>query len=110
MPGPDGLLIESDSPLLYRIVGGSIAAAIDALGNVTFTATESGTIIYEVYRLLEGGLEEIVSAATLFVTVPPPADPPVDEGGEAAEDDEVAPAETALLPDTGAGDTRHKAP
>lgn len=101
--GSDGLLDESESPLLYRIVGGSLDAVIDAVtGIVTLTATESGTVDYEVYRLLEDGLSEIVSAATLFVTVTPP--PPVVEPEEPTE--EAAPAETAVLPNTGAGDTR----
>lgn len=105
--GSEGILDEASSPLLYRIIGGSLESVIDAFnvntGEVTFTATESGTIIYEVYRLLEDGIEEIVSAATLFVTVTPP--PPVDEPEVDAEEAD-APEETALLPNTGAGDTR----
>ena len=99
--GSDAFLDESATPLLYRIVGGSIDAIIDAVtGIVTFTAMESGTIDYEVYREFMGN-DIIVSLATLFVTVTPP--PAADDPDEPSD---VAPAETALLPDTGAGDTR----
>ncbi len=101
---------EADAPLRYRLVGNSpgiVGAAIDAItGILTFTANASGTVDYEVYRetLVNGVLTDIIaSMATVFITVAPedpdPVTPDDDEPSAAAPDD------TAVLPNTGAGDT-----
>ncbi len=88
------------APLRYRIVGHSasiIDPILDAItGILTFTATSSGTVDYEVYRTLDGR-DLIASLATVFINVPE---------DEPKKDSDAAPAETALLPDTGASDTR----
>ena len=96
---------EEDGPLVYVLVGttgGIVGALVDELtGEITYTATEDGSITYEVRRYISE-VEFLSSFATLDVTVLPIVEP---EDPDESDDPEVeASAVTpgaAVLPDTG---------
>jgi len=109
---------DEDIALIYEIVEVSegIEAIIDAVtGILTFTATQSGTVLYQTRRPLS--LEDpdnlwISTSALVFITVLEEEDPDDDEddddGDEDSDDDEESDDsdgdssdEAAALPDTG---------